>query len=209
MAREDLAGTTEELDRLADRLHPEQNRREVLGRLDEVFRSGGVPDPWPAGFAGGRLLAAATWGPWDSVVQRIAGLWMPWLGKSFDGATNTGINRFRQTAGTRWWMRVLFPSHTPALIAGDLMEAFPFRNAAGPGEVDQDVQVLKIDYDFEANPALIRRVLDELVEVGPGVYLGKILFRLGGRYRADSVPQRYQSIQFLPARFARGEVLDH
>ena len=182
MARADLVDISEELDLLADRLHPGRNRGEVLGRLDEVFRSGGVPDPWPSGFAAGRLLATTTWGPWDSVVQRIAGLWMPWLGKSFDSDSRTGINRFRQTAGARWWVRVLFPSHSPSLIAGDLMEAFPFRNAAGPGELDPDIRVLKIDYDIEANPDLIRRIVDELVEVGPGVYLGKILFRLGGRY---------------------------
>jgi hypothetical protein len=53
----------------------------------------------------------------------------------------------------------------------------------GPGALDPDLEVLKIDYDFEANPGLlIRRILDELVQVGRGVYLGKVLFRLGGRF---------------------------
>jgi hypothetical protein len=34
--------------------------------------------------------------------------------------------------------------------------------------------VLKIDYDLPENPALsIRRILDELVQVADGVYLGK------------------------------------
>jgi hypothetical protein len=34
--------------------------------------------------------------------------------------------------------------------------------------------VLKIDYDLPQNPAFsIRRVLDELVQVADGVYLGK------------------------------------
>src|SRR2546425_13230315 len=182
VARADLADVTEELDRLADRLHPGRNRSEVLARLDAVFRSGEAPDPWPSGFQAGRLVATSTWGPWDSFVQRIAGLWMPWLGKSFDGAAKTGINRFRQTAATRWWLRLLFPGYRLPLLAPDRIEAFPFRNAVEPGELDPDVLVLKIDYDFEANPALIRRILDELVQVAPGRYLGKILFRLGRRY---------------------------
>ncbi|MGH2538268.1 MAG: hypothetical protein ACRDHL_12805 [Candidatus Promineifilaceae bacterium] len=34
--------------------------------------------------------------------------------------------------------------------------------------------MLKIDYNLAANPRLtIRRVLDELVQVGAGLYLGK------------------------------------
>ena len=107
---------------------------------------------------------------------------MPWLGKSFDPAAASGINRFAPTAATRVVFRTLFPGHTPRTVAPDRIEAFPFRNALGPGQLDPDVRVLKIDYDFEANPALIRRILDELVEVGPGVYLGKVLFRLGSRY---------------------------
>ncbi|HEX9236716.1 MAG TPA: hypothetical protein VF972_10610, partial [Actinomycetota bacterium] len=53
-----------------------------------------------------------------------------------------------------------------------------------PGAVDPDVEVLKIDYDFEANPGfLIRRILDEVVQVDAGTYLGKILFRIGPRLR--------------------------
>ena len=184
VARADIADVTEELDQLADRLHPGRNRSEVLSRLDEVFRSGKAPEPWPSGFQAGRLVAMSTWGPWDSLVQRIAGLWMPWLGKSFEGSAKSGINYFRQTAATRWWLRLLFPGYRLPLVAGDRIEAFPFRNAVEPGALDPDMQVLKIDYDFEANPALIRRILDELVEVAPGRYLGKILFRLGTTYHA-------------------------
>ena len=182
MAGVDLDNAARELDRLADRLHPGRNRGEVLARLDEIFRSGKAPDPWPSGFQSGRLVATSTWGPWDSLVQRIAGLWMPWLGKSFEGSAKSGINYFRQTAATRWWLRLLFPGYRLPPVAGDRIEAFPFRNAVEPGALDPDMQVLKIDYDFEANPAPIRRILDELVQVTPGLYVGKILFRLGGRY---------------------------
>jgi hypothetical protein len=53
-----------------------------------------------------------------------------------------------------------------------------------PGELDPGVDVLKIDYDFDANPDfVIRRILDELVEVDAGLYLGKILYRWKGTFR--------------------------
>ena len=62
------------------------------------------------------------------------------------------------------------------------LEAFPYRTSVGPGELDRDVRVLKIDYDFEANPTLIRHILDELVQIAPGHHLGKVLFRSGNRF---------------------------
>mgnify|MGYP006174464395 FL=1 len=44
--------------------------------------------------------------------------------------------------------------------------------------IDPGLQVLKIDYDSDANPTfMIRRILDELVQLDDGLYLGKILFR--------------------------------
>ena len=56
------------------------------------------------------------------------------------------------------------------------------RNRIEPGAADPDVRVFKIDYDFEANPGLIRRILDEMVQVAPGRYLGKVLFRARGTF---------------------------
>jgi hypothetical protein len=50
-----------------------------------------------------------------------------------------------------------------------------------PGKVDPDRETLKIDYDSDENPGfLIRDILDELVQVVPGAYLGKVLLRRGG-----------------------------
>jgi hypothetical protein len=43
---------------------------------------------------------------------------------------------------------------------------------------------MKIDYDSEENPRLlIRDILDELVQVVPGAYLGKILLRRAETWR--------------------------
>jgi hypothetical protein len=178
----DVRDRSDELDRLADRLVPGRNRADVIRRMDALFAAGVAPTPSPSGFQQGRLLGTVTWAPWDAVVARIAQLWMPWLGKTFSPTTGTGMNRFTATIATRSWLRALFPRHTPESITPDRLEAFPFRTCIAPGAVDSGVRVLKIDYDFEANPALIRHILDEVVQIAPGRYLGKVLFRSGGRY---------------------------
>ena len=117
----------------------------------------------------------------DSVIRRIASLWMPWQGKVFDPDTMTGVNRFLPNA--RIPMKIVFPGYTPEEATARKMEAFPFRNRIAPGAVDPDLETFKIDYDFEANPDfLIRRILDEVVQIAPGRLLGKILFRVKGQF---------------------------
>ena len=136
----------------------------------------------PDGFLAGRLLTTSVWGPLDRAVLRLARLWMPWKGKTFDREAATGVNRFDNSAVGRAAMHTIFPGYRPERVTRELIEAFPMRNRVEPGAIDPDVDVFKIDYDFEANPALIRRVLDELVQVAPGRYLGKVLFRVRGGF---------------------------
>ncbi len=146
-----------------------------------MFRSGRTPDPLPDGMLRGALVTTSVWGPWDSFVRRVARMWIPWLGKSFDPSTMTGVNVLSKSA--RAPVRVLWPNYEPERELADRIEAFPFRNRVAPGELDPGVSVLKIDYDFEANPQLIvRRILDELVQIDDGLYLGKILFRREGSW---------------------------
>jgi hypothetical protein len=171
-----------ELDRLTERLDPGRNRREAILGLERLFHSGIAPDPWPSGPLKGDLVATTTWGPWDWFVSRVARRWMPWQGKAFDPAARTGLNHFHPTRATSLSLTAAFPAHPQRRLPGRI-EAFPFRNRVGWGALDPDVQVLKIDYDFEANPALIRHVLDELVQIAPGRYLGKVLFRVGTRHQ--------------------------
>ena len=107
---------------------------------------------------------------------------MPWQGKTFDPVSMTGFNRF--SADVRTPLRLIWPSYTPIRTDGEVVQAFPFRNRIERGAIDPDVKVLKIDYDFEANPSLlIRRILDELVQVDDGLYLGKVLMRWRGSFR--------------------------
>jgi hypothetical protein len=170
------------LDELVDELQPGVVRARVLASLDELFRDGRTPDPLPSGFLPGRLVTTSVWGPGDAAVLRIARTYMPWLGKSFDPDRSAGVNVLTRSA--RAPMKTLWPSYTPVRELDDRLECFPFRTRVAPGEVDPEVDVLKIDYDFDANPSfIIRHVLDELIEIGDGTYLGKILYRTGKGFR--------------------------
>lgn len=166
-------------DRLAEirsTLHPKINREHGIAALDELFRSGSAPDPQPDGFKRGELITMSVTHPTDAVVRTIASLYMPWLGKSFDPSTRTGVNILKPSAKTP--MSMLWRNYKPEREMADRLEAFPFRTRIDPGAIDPGVQVLKIDYDSEPNPSfLIRRILDELVQIDETLYLGKILFR--------------------------------
>lgn len=169
------------LEDLAGRMDPGANRSSALRQLDALFRSGTAPDPLPEGFLPGRLIGTSILSPLDALVARIAAAWMPWQGKTFDREAQAGVNRFDASARTP--LRVLFPGYRPERDLGNLIEAFPMRNRVAPGEVDPDVQVFKIDYDFDANPRfIIRHIMDELVQIDDGLYLGKILYRTATRF---------------------------
>ena len=80
---------------------------------------------------------------------------LPWEGKSF--GRDAGTNRLRGAG-----------------------ERFPFHVRPGTSALDGEPCLL-LDYDRPENPAVVRRLLDELREVGPGLYLGPAFVRVGGR----------------------------
>lgn len=157
-------------------LRPSAIRERAISDLDELFRSGSAPDPSPDGPLSGELLTTTVARPADASVRAIASLYMPWLGKSFDREAQTGINLLKPNS--RKLLKVAWPNYEPVREMADRLEVFPFRTHIAPGAVDPGLSVLKIDYDSDANPAfMIRRILDELVQIDDGLYLGKILFR--------------------------------
>jgi hypothetical protein len=151
--------------------------------LDALFRAGRPPDPPLDGDTAGELLATRTLPPFDALARLSdrRGLW--WLGKSFSATDNSGENRW--DSRFRIATRLVWPLYAGLhpYSAGEL-RGFRFRTRIGPGVLDPDRSVLKIDYSAERNPLVIRRVLDELVQVGPEYFLGKAHLRLpGGRWR--------------------------
>jgi hypothetical protein len=107
----------------------------------ELFTNSKFPDPLPNGDLKGGADNQGSW-----------------LGKSFDSATSTGINRFNDN--------------------GMITRSSKFVTYKGMGITDPEKEVLKIDYNIPENPIFLRVILDELVEIEPGKYLGKLHLRI-------------------------------
>jgi len=173
---------------------------EAFETLNLIFRLGSPPTAPLTGLYDGIMVTPSLWRPADLALTALAAAWMPWVGKRFDAEAQSGDNLL--TASARPVARVLWPSYRPWDAPNDRLGAFRFRTYTGPGTVDPDRETLKIDYDSDQNPGLlIRDILDELVEVVPGAYLGKVLLRRGG----DDEP-RWQLIGYFglqPPRTSR------
>lgn len=160
--------------------------RDYLGALrllQHAFSGGRVPDPPLEGRYRGTLITP-TLHPWlDALGRAFTRWWLPWNGKTFSAAAQTGDNIFSNDGLIPG--RIIFPfyrDYVPDLPGHS--RALRFRTYTGPSQLDPSVTVLKIDYDWEGNPRyLVRQVLDELVQLEADYYLGKALLRVGrGRY---------------------------
>jgi hypothetical protein len=158
--------------------------------LNAIFQLGTPPTNLD-GPTDGILVMTTTNQALDAAVRLVTNLWMPWQGKRFDSESRSGDNRMVSSA--RLPSKLLWPLYKMKdAVDGKL--AFDFKTYNDAGKCDPDVQVMVIDYsDVGENPRLvIRSIRDELVEVVPGAYLGKVLFRL---------PQdRYEMIGFFALR---------
>ncbi len=81
-----------------------------------------------------------------------------WQGKKIAAQGSNGVNIF--------------------LKDGKEVEKYPFMTYVRKGLRDKNLDVYKIDYRNSENPWYARPILDEIVEVAPGKYLGKINYRL-------------------------------
>jgi hypothetical protein len=154
---------------------------EAHDTLNRIFRLGIPPDPPLDGPTRGIMVTPILARPLDLGLRALATSWVPWTGKRFDAASGTGDNLL--VASSRGPARVMWPSYRLKPL-GDGYAAFRFRTYVGPGTVDPDRETLKIDYDADENPKLlIRDILDELVQVVRGAYLGKVLLRRRGDWR--------------------------
>ena len=154
-----------------------------LARLNALFAQGVPPSPALDGHYQGALLTTSINPLLDAVAHTFFGWWLPWKGKPFNAAAQTGDNIF--TNDGRWLSRLDFPRYRGAFAdEPGRSRALVFHTYLGAGQDDPGLPVLKIDYDLEVNPSfVVRDVLDELVQVGEGYYLGKAHLRWQGRRR--------------------------
>lgn len=153
----------------------ELGRRKAETELDELYRLG-TPPRALEGPTSGILVTPLIHPAADFLLRALTGAWMPWLGKSFDSRAAHGYNRLAPSA--RWPVKLFWPLYATKPDAG-ARAAFDFETAIEPGKADPEIEVLKIDYGpVDSNPRfIIRQIRDELVELVPGTYLGKILWR--------------------------------
>ncbi len=151
------------------------NRAAGLAALDDIFRCGRAPQPAPDGRHRGELVALDVAPGLTGLLGGLTDRWLPWQGKVFDAANDRGDNIFTRDAYAP--ARVLWPFHRRYRDDGPATyRAFDFQTSVGPSRQDAGLEVLRLDYNLPANPRLfvtIRRVLDELVQVADGYYLGK------------------------------------
>jgi hypothetical protein len=161
--------------------------------LAELFALGNTP-PALDGPTDGILVMLQIAPGLDQALGLISTVQMPWLGKRFNAEAGTGDNRM--TGSSRLVAKLLWPRYgMKSTDEGNA--AFDFVTRVEAGKEDPETQVLVIDYDpVEDNPDhLIRKIRDELVEVVPGAYLGKVLHRHGD--------DEYRNLGFFALRPAR------
>ena len=145
--------------------------------LNELFRAGTTPQGLDGPTEG--ILVNTRFGKGlDMFLKLFTTMWIPWQGKRFDDAAKHGDNLFLRSA--RPVARVLFPGYAVKDI-GEKLAAFDFEIKTEPGKQDPDIQVMVIAYnEIMENPRfIIRSIRDELVEIVPGTYLGKVLWIIG------------------------------
>jgi hypothetical protein len=147
--------------------------------LEALFALGTVPQGLD-GPTDGILVCTLTNPLVDMPVRMLTSAWMPWQGKTFSAADAKGINRM--TVSSQIPLRMLFPLYGMREAPDDGKLAFDFVTRAEAGAIEPAVDVLVIDYEpVTKNPDLIiRQIRDELVELVPDTYLGRILFKLPG-----------------------------
>lgn len=148
--------------------------------LAEWFRNGSQPMPALEGAYSGEFLALRL-PPW------AAGLglwwlrnWRPWHGKVFDAYRHRGENLVKRSF--RPLATVVWPFYRRYRPYGENeLAAFPFRTCIAPTLEAPGRMALNLDYDLPENPFwIVRQVLDEVVQVDAGLYLGKVHLRLVG-----------------------------
>lgn len=150
-----------------------RDRKRGYAALNQIFRAGTAPNPALNGPYKGELVALDVAPGINQFTEWMNAQWFPWKGKFFDVAHSIGDNIFTRDSQTL--AQIYWPLYRGYKENGaDTYRAFTFQTSIAPGFVDPDRQVLKLNYDLPGNPSLsIRRVLDELVQIDDGFYLGK------------------------------------
>jgi hypothetical protein len=152
------------------------------GRRDQLaalFERGRAPEG-PHGALEGLIVGDLFGIPEAHLANPLLRINPTWRGKTFHA--DTGFNRLAPLA--RYAMRVIAPLYGGLRRVGPEMEGFAFNHRIDTAAVAPYIQVRALDYSpaVYRNPSVrtfpIKRTRDELVELLPGLYLGRALLTM-------------------------------
>lgn len=152
------------------------------GRRDQLaalFERGQTPDG-PHGAMEGLIVGDLFGIPEAYLANPLLKIDPTWRGKTFD--TDTGFNRLAPIA--KYAMRVIAPLYRGLRRAGSEMVGFEFTHRIDTAAIPPYIKVRALDYSPEEyrNPSVrtfpIKRTRDEIVELLPGLYLGRALLNM-------------------------------
>ncbi|WP_280436835.1 hypothetical protein [Nocardia carnea] len=155
--------------------------RDDHAALAEMFAAGVAPDG-PDGKLEGLIVGKLFGIPEARLANPLMRIDPTWRGKTFDLAGGVGWNRLSPIAGVV--MPIITAGYFGLRRAGGEMEGFDFAHALAPSWLESAKTVRALDYSVSEyrNPTVrtfpIGRTRDEIVEVIPGVYLGRALLRM-------------------------------
>jgi hypothetical protein len=138
---------------------------------------------WQQEFLAGRLPSEPPGGFYRGSAYLLGNARVPWLGKSFESENARGFNIF--TSAGAAMLKLLTPFYRNLRVNRDgNTDAYYFNTSTGPGFRDRGINTFKLDYDSPENPFLIRIILDEIVEIAPQEFLGKVHVKVFPGYYA-------------------------
>ncbi|MGK8486038.1 hypothetical protein [Nocardia asiatica] len=149
--------------------------------LAEVFAAGIAP-AGPDGKMEGLIVGKLFGIPEARLANPLMRIDPTWRGKTFDLAGGVGWNRLSPLA--RYVMPIVTAGYLGLRRVGAEMEGFDFAHALAGSWIEPEKTVRALDYAVPEyrNPGIrtfpIARTRDEIVEVIPGVYLGRALLRM-------------------------------
>lgn len=150
-------------------------------QLHALFARGTAPEG-PDGALEGLIVGNLFGIPEAHLANPLLKVNPTWRGKTFDLAAGTGFNRLAPIA--RLAMPVIAPGYHGLRRVGAEIEGFHFDHAIDTAAAAPFNTVRALDYGVERyrNPSVrtfpIKRTRDEIVELLPGLYLGRALLTM-------------------------------
>jgi hypothetical protein len=151
------------------------------GQLEALFARGWAPQG-PDGVLEGLIVGPLFNIPEAYLANPLLKIDPTWRGKTFDAAAGTGFNRLAPIA--KFAMPFLAPLYRGLRPLRGEIVGFDFCHTIDTALVEPKVQVRALDYSVTEyrNPSVrtfpIKRTRDEIVELLPGLYLGRALLRM-------------------------------